>query len=211
MEYFIDVVNFVDKYLFWVITFFLSACLVEFIVFLCKKKGGRFNTDGFFICLVTNLFVTLGLYVLACLGVGLVNCLKAQDWHFWSNYMSFLQGSDSKVVFGIVFAVAVIFFMIKYDIDSFLVKLIAAALSAALATLAAVVVGFVLYVTVSVVIVILKVLWFVISGFVTSIFQFVIKYWKMSIVVLCGPGVIYGACCAFMNYLRSFKSEVGHK
>ncbi len=211
MKYFIEVVNFVDSILLWVVLAFLAACLVELIIFLRKKKGGTFDTDGYFMCIANNLMITLGLYVLACLVVGFVNCVKDQDWHFWTNYMNFLQGSGSKVVFGIVFVVACIFFLFKYDMDSFIGRLIAAALSAALATLVAVIAGFLVYVVVAFVIIILKLIWFVVSGFFQSIFRFVVKYWQMSIIVLGCPGVIYGACCAFSNYIKSFKNEVVHK
>ena len=91
MKYFISVVNFVDQHILWVVGLFLLASIVELIVFLCKKKGGKFDTDGFFICIATNLTITLGLYILACLGVGLINCLRDQDYHFWSNYIKFLS------------------------------------------------------------------------------------------------------------------------
>ena len=114
------------------------------------------------------------------------------------------------MILGIVFIGAVIFFLIKYDMDSFIGRLIAAVISAALATGVAFIAGLLIYIVISIVIIILKVLWFVVSGFFISIFEFVVKYWKMSIVVLAGPGVIYGACCAFANYLRSFKNEVVH-
>lgn len=210
MKYFISVVDLVDRYILWVVALFLLACIVELIVFLCKKKGGRFNTDGFFICIATNLMVTIGLYMLACLGVGLVNCLRDQDYHFWSNYLKFLNNGGS-VILGIVFIGSGIFFLFKYDMDTFLGRLIAAAVSAALATCVAFFAGVLIYIVVAIVIIILKVLWFVVSGFFTSIFQFGIRYWKMSTLVLLGPGVIYGACCALANYIRSFKNEVVHK
>lgn len=210
MKYFISVVNFVDQHILWVVGLFLLASIVELIVFLCKKKGGKFDTDGFFICIATNLTITIGLYILACLGVGLVNCLRDQDYHFWSNYLTFL-GNGGSVILGIVFIGSGIFFLFKYDMDSFLGRLIAAAISAALATGVAFIAGLLIYIVVAIVIIILKVLWFVVSGFFISIFEFVVKYWEMSTVVLLGPGVIYGACCAFANYIRSFKNEVVHK
>lgn len=210
MKYFISVVNFVDQHILWVVGLFLLASIVELIVFLCKKKGGKFDTDGFFICIATNLTITLGLYILACLGVGLINCLRDQDYHFWSNYIKFLSNGGS-VILGIVFIGAGIFFLFKYDIDSFIARLIAAAFSAALATGVAFIAGLLIYIVVAIVIIILKVLWFVVSGFFISIFEFVVKYWQMSTVVLLSPGVIYGACCAFANYIRSFKNEVVHK
>ena len=210
MKYFISVVNFVDQHILWVVGLFLLASIVELIVFLCKKKGGKFDTDGFFICIATNLTITIGLYILACLGVGLVNCLRDQDYHFWSNYLTFLSNGGS-VLLGIVFIGSGIFFLFKYDMDSFLGRLIAAAVSAALATGVAFIAGLLIYIVIAIVIIILKVLWFVVSGFFISIFEFVVKYWEMSTVVLLGPGVIYGACCAFANYIRSFKNEVVHK
>ena len=154
--------------------------------------------------------ITIGLYILACLGVGLVNCLRDQDYHFWSNYLTFL-GNGGSVILGIVFIGSGIFFLFKYDMDSFLGRLIAAAISAALATGVAFIAGLLIYIVVAIVIIILKVLWFVVSGFFISIFEFVVKYWEMSTVVLLGPGIIYGACCAFANYIRSFKNEVVHK
>lgn len=210
MKYFIDVVIFVDQHILWVVGLFLLACFVELIVFLFKKKGGKFDTDGFFICIVTNLLITLGLYILACLGVGLVNCLRDQDYHFWSNYIRFL-GNGGSIILGIVFIGAGIAFLFIYDIDSFIGRLIAAVFSAALATVVAFVAGLLIYIVVAILIIILKVLWFVVSGFFISIFEFVVKYWRMSTLVLLSPGVIYGAGCALANYIRSFKNEVGHK
>lgn len=210
MKYFISVVNFVDQHILWVVGLFLLASIVELIVFLCKKKGGKFDTDGFFICIATNLTITIGLYILACLGVGLVNCLRDQNYHFWSNYLTFLS-NGGIVILGIIFIGSGIFFLFKYSIDSFLGRLIAAAVSAALATGVAFIAGLLIYIVIAIVIIILKVLWFVVSGFFISIFEFVVKYWKMSTVVLLGPGIIYGACCAFANYIRSFKDEVVHK
>lgn len=209
MKYFIDVVNFVDKHLIWVVLAFLAVCVVEFFVFLFMKKGGKFNTDGLFICISTDLVITLGLYVLACLGVGVVNCIKDQDWHFWANYMNFLQGDAGGTVFGIIFFVALIVaFFCLGDIDSFIARIIVTVLAAALGTFLAVVLGFVLYVIVAFLIVVVKIVWFVISGFFQSIFQFIIKYWKMSVVVLSGPGVLFGACCALINYVKSFRDEI---
>ncbi len=211
MKYFIEVVNFVDSILLWVVLAFLAVCLVELVIFLLKKKGGPFDTDGYFMCIANNLMITLGLYVLACLVVGFVNCIKDQNWHFWTNYMNFLQNSGSKVIFGIIFVVACIFFLFKSNADSFIGRLIAAALSAAVATLVAVIAGFLVYVVVAFVIIVLKLIWFVVSGFFQSIFGFMVKYWQMSVIVLGCPGVIYGASCAFFNYIKSFKNEVVHK
>lgn len=210
MKYFIDVVNFVDKYILWVVALFLLATIIELIVFLCKKSGGKFNTDGFFISIVTNLIITIGLYILACLGVGLINCLRDQDYHFWGNYLKFLN-NGGKVLLYIFFIGAVIFFLFKFDIDSFFTNLIVSVISAALATCVAFIAGLLIYILITIIIILLKVLWFVISGFFISIFKFAVKYWKMSLIVLISPGIIYGACCAFGNYIISFKNKVINK
>ena len=211
MEYFYDVVEFVDNNVLWIVAAFFIACLVEVIVFSCKKKkSGIFDTDGLFVCLATTLGVILGLYVLSCLGVGLVNYIQVQNWHFWSNYTTFLS-NGGIAVFGIVFIIVMIVCMIKFDFHSFLARLIVSALVSGLATVLSVFVGFLLYVIVAVVWILLKLIWFVISGFFQSIFQFVVEYWQMSVAVLVGPGIIYGACCAFANYIHSFKNEVIHR
>ncbi len=211
MRYFIDVVNFVDSILLWIVLVFLLACVIELIVFLCMKKGGPFNTDGFFMCAASNLMITLGLYILACLGVGFVNCIADQDWHFFTNYVQFMQGVAASVIFSIVYWAAAVCIFIFCKIDSCLGRLIVSALGAILVTAAAVIAGFLIYVIVAILIIILKLIWFVVSGFFQSIFQFIVKYWQTSITVLVGPGVIYGAYCAFINYVKSFKSEVLHK
>lgn len=205
MGYFIDVVNFVDAHILWVVALFLAATIVELIAFLIKKKSGKFDSDVFFVFLVSNLVVIFGLYILACLGVGVVNCLKDQDWNFWSNYKKFL-GDGGAILFGVVFVVAMIVHKIKRDIGW-----IGAAIQGAITTAAAFLAGYIGYMAISLLIILLKVLWFVISGFFISIFQFITKYWKMSVAVLVGPGVIYGAGCALANYARSFKHEVAHK
>lgn len=211
MEYFYDVLEFVDNNVLWIVAAFFIACLVEVIVFSCKKKkSGTFDIDRLFVCLATNLWVILGSYVLACLGVGLVNYIQVQNWHFWTNYITFLS-NGGVAVFGMVFIIAMIVCMIKFNFDSFLARLIVSALASALATVLSVFIGFLLYVIVAFVWTLLKLIWFVISGFFQSILQFVVEYWRMSLAVLVGPGIIYGACCAFANYIHSFKNEVIHR
>lgn len=212
MRYFIDVVNFVDNHIIWIAGLFLLACFIEFIVFLLIKKSGKFDTDGLFICFTTNLVITLGLYILVCLGVGLINCLRDQNWHFWTKYIAFLKNGGVALI-GIVYAGSVIFLLFKLhaEIESFFGRLVVAALLSAIVAGLAFIAGLIIYIVLAFLIIILKVIWFVVSGFFISIFQFVVKYWKMVIVVLIGPGIIYGACCAFLNYVSSLRKEVAHK
>jgi len=210
MKYFTDVITFVDAHLIWVFFAFFAAVLVELIVFLIKKKAnyGIFSWDNFYITVVSNITVLLGLYVVACLVVGFINCIKDQNWRFWATYTEFLNGGVAPVIFSIVFIGAIITFLIIFDIDVFLLRLIAAAAAAALATVVAVFVGFALYVVVAIIIVILKLIWFVFSGFFLSIYQFITKYWQMILTVMLTPGVLYGMICAFINYITSLKEEV---
>ena len=211
MRYFIDVVNFVDDNLIWIVLLFLAACLVEFFIFLSRRNGGPLDTDGLFMYIVMNLLVTLGLYVVACLIVGMINCLMDQDWRFWYNYTNFLEGIDLDAVLGIVFVVGTIIFACIYDIDSLLLRIVAAAISAIIAYFALLLAGFIVYVVVAIIIVLIKVVWFVVSGFFVSIFQFLVKYWAMNLIALSAPGIAYGATYAFTNYIRSFKNEISHK
>ncbi|MBE6530036.1 MAG: hypothetical protein E7680_05505 [Ruminococcaceae bacterium] len=214
MKYFSSVVDFVDANLIWVFVAFLAATLIEFLIFLIRKKKRQenFSTDGYFVAVVSNILILLGLYILACLGVGLVNYLKVQDYHFYTNYVNFVTGKvagpTSIIVFVGVFIAATIFYLIKFDIDSIIFRVICSVLVAVLTTGAAVIVGFLVYVVVAVVIIILKMVWFVISGVFISIFWFFVKYWKWVLLVLFTPGVIYGAVRSFINYVVSLKKEV---
>lgn len=215
MKYFQSVVDFVDANLFWVVVAFLAATLVEFVVYLVRKIAGKsysFETDNFYIAVVSNITAMLAIYVLTCLCVGLVNCIKDQDWHFATNYYGKFLGS------GAYWTIAVILFIIGLiaafvatmdTFDGFIEHVIVAALLSALAVAAITfVVGFLIYVIVAFLIIVVKVLWFVISGFFISIYQFIIKYWVGALVVIITPGIIYGAVCALINYIRSLKEEV---
>ncbi len=215
MKYFQSVVDFVDANLFWVVIAFLAATLVEFAVFLIRKIAGKsysFETDNFYISVVSNITAMLGIYVLACLCVGLVNCIADQDWHFVSNYYGkFLGSSAYWTIAVILFIIGLIaaFFSTMDTFDGFIEHVIVAALLSALAVAAITfVIGFLIYVIVAFVIIVLKVLWFVVSGFFISIYQFIIKYWIGALVVIITPGIIYGAVCALINYIRSLKDEV---
>lgn len=216
MKYFQSVVDFVDANLFWVVVAFFAAALVEFVVFFVRKlknaNYGIFETDNFYISVVSNITAMLGLYVLACLGVGLVNCIKDQDWHFATNYYGKFLGSSAYwtiAVIAFIICLIVAFVSTMDTFDGFIEHVLAAAVLAAIAVaLLTFVIGFVLYVVVAFVIIVLKVLWFVISGFFISIYQFIIKYWVHALIVIITPGIIYGAVCALINYIRSLKEEV---
>ena len=214
MKYFQSVVDFVDANLLWVVALFFLATFVEFIVFLVKKIKDKddFDTNNFYIAVVTNIVVLLGIYVLSCLCVGLVNCILDQDWHFATNYYGkFLWSGTYWAIAPIVFIIALIaaFILTGDSFDGFIEHLIASAIAALLVVAAITfVVGFVIYVVVAFVIIVLKVVFFVVSGFFISIYQFIIKYWLGAVVVIVTPGVIYGCVCALINYIRSLKDEV---
>ena len=214
MRYFQSVVDFVRANLMWVVAAFLLATFVEFIVFLVKKirSGDDFDTNNFYIAIVTNIVVLLGIYVLSCLCVGLVNCIMDQDWHFASNYYGkFLWSGAYWTIATIAFIVALIaaFVLTGDTFDGFIEHLIASAIAAVLVVLALTfVVGFVIYVIVAFVIIVLKVVFFVVTGFFLSISQFIVDYWVGAVFALVTPGVIYGCVCALINYIRSLKDEV---
>ncbi len=214
MKYFQSVVDFVRANLIWVVAVFFLATLIEFIVFLVKKirSGDDFDTNNFYITIVTNIIVLLGVYVLSCLCVGLVNCIRDQDWNFAHNYYKvFLKGDAYPVLAGIAGVIALIaaFVLTGDTFDGFIEHLIASVIIAALVVLALTfVVGFIIYVIVAFVIIVLKVVFFVVTGFFLSIYQFVVDYWVGAVFVLVTPGVIYGCIYALINYIRSLKEEV---
>ncbi len=214
MKYFQSVVDFVDANLFWVVVAFFAATFIEFIVFLVKKirSGDEFDTNNFYISVVTNIVVLLGIYVLSCLCVGLVNCIRDQDWHFATNYYGkFLWSGTYWTIATIAFIAALIvaFIATGDTFDGFIEHLIVSAIAAVLIVAALTfVVGFVIYVIVAFIIIVLKVVWFVVSGFFISIYQFIIKYWLAAVFVIVTPGVIYGCVCALINYISSLKDEV---
>ena len=212
MKYFSSVVDFVDEHILWVVALFLLVSIVELIVFLFKIKDGGFDTDSFFVCIVTNIIIFIGIYMLACLGVGLVNCIKDQDYHFWANYKVFMAKTIGKIILVVVFGIFVgLGFFVFFDESSFVFRVLFSIGAAIFLTFVAYWIIFAIFIVVSFVIILFKVLWFVVSGFFISIFQFVIRYWKYSIIALLSPGVIYGGVCAFANYLRSFIDEVVDK
>ena len=203
MKYFIDVVNFVSDNLIWILIGFFAVSLIELVVFLVKNKGYEKNWDDYYIMVMTNIIVILALYVAACLCVGFVNCLKDQDWNFWSNYIEFLGSSTGTTIIGFVFVIAAIIGWIKFGFGLF-----GALIAGILGTIAAGIIGFVGYVIVAIVWVILRLIWFIITGFFESIAQFVSEYWKLALTAMITPGLVYGMVRSFINYCQSLKEEV---
>lgn len=209
MRYFRAVVDFVNDNILWVLVAFCAAFFVEALVFIIRKfvKKIDFETDSFYVFIASDVFVILGAYILACLGFGMVNCIKEQDWQFWSHYVDFLS---SSVYMWLAIAVGVIglivmFFVYQHIFDNFVLAVILAVLTAAGGVLALTILGFILYVLVSFLIILFKVLWFVFSGFFISMWEFIRNYWQWVLGILLIPGIIYGAIKAFINYLTSFQ------
>ena len=213
MKYFSGVVQFVNNNIFWVFIAFAAAFLIETIIFIIRKikSGDEFETDAYYVSIATNVVVILGVYILACLGVGLVNCIKDQDWHFWTHFWGFIQSEAYKPIaigVGSIGAIVMVFvYKIKFD-HGFIVSVILAVLTAAIGVVALTVAGFIIYVLISVLIILLKVLWFVISGFFVSMWGFITNYWIWILSILFVPGIIYGAIKAFINYIKSFKESI---
>ena len=213
MKYFIGVVDFVNANILWVLILFSAAFLVETFIFLLRKIKGRkkFETDSYYVAIATNVTVILGVYILACLIVGLINCIGDQDWKFWTHFWGFVSSPEYKPIatgVGSIGAIVLFFvYKIKYG-HGFIMSAILAALTAFVGVIALTIVGFILYVVISILIIILKVIWFVVSGFFISMWGFITSYWNWILGVLFVPGIIYGAIKAFINYLKSFKESV---
>lgn len=208
MQYFIDVVTFFDEHLLLVAAAFVLATFVELIVYLAKIKNHKFDLDGFFIAVASNITAILGVYVLACLGVGLVNCVKDQDWHFWQHFIEFLNGDIAPIGVVIIGIAGAIFWFFKSKIESCLGRIIVSLILGALTAAAGVVAAFIIYVVGAFIIIVIKLVWFVVSGFFVSIFDFVKKYWQWALAVLIIPGLLFGLIKALIYYIASFKKEL---
>lgn len=213
MQYFSKVVDFVNANILWVLIAFCAAWFVETLVFVIRKfkRHRSFETDRYYVAIASNVFAIVGVYILACLGVGLVNCIKDQDWHFWQHYLEFLQAPVYLVIAPIVCVIILIvmFFVYRAKFDGgFIGPLLLAALTAVAGVVVLTIVGFLLYVIVAFLIILFKVLWFVISGFFVSMWEFIKTYWYWVLGILLIPGIIYGAIKAFINYLNSFKEKL---
>ena len=163
--------------------------------------------------IISNLLAISALFIAACLIVGFVNCVKDQDWHFYRNYVAFMDTGFFRVVsIGLAIVSAVImFFRVLGNTDSWIGAALAGLGSAALTYLAVIIVGFVLYVVVSFVIILLKLIWFVISGFFVSLVTICSS--RALEIGLCVfvPGTVYGCVCVIKNYVISLKDEVFDK
>lgn len=213
MQYFYKVVDFVNANILWVLIAFCAAWFVETLVFVIRKFKLHisFETDRYYVAIASNVFAIIGAYILACLCVGLVNCIKDQDWHFWQHYWGFVTGSAYQVIAPIVgiIILIVMFFVYRSKFDGgFIGPILLAALTAGIGVVVLTIVGFLLYVIFSFIIILFKVLWFVFSGFFVSMWGFVTTYWPWVLGILLIPGTIYGAIKAFINYLNSFKEKL---
>ena len=65
MRYFTSVIEFFDRNILLMLLAVLSAIVVEFVVFLVQKikKGKAFDYNGFYVCIVTDIIVLLGIYI----------------------------------------------------------------------------------------------------------------------------------------------------
>lgn len=212
MEYFQSVVDFVDRNLIWVAVLFLAATLIEAIVFFVKSKREyeSFDTENFYVAVFTNVLGLLALYVVSCLCVGFVNCVKAQDWHFWTNYTEFMSSSAGVTILSIVGGIALVALVIAL-IGGGIFGILGAILGAGVVVGVAYLVGFVLYVVVALLWIVIKLIWFVFSGFFESIYEFIVKYWMWMLIVFLTPGVLYGAIKSLLNYIRSLRDQVFSK
>lgn len=210
MKYFQSVVDFVENNWFWVLVAFAAAVAVELLVFFIIKvrNSDEYDWDNFYTSVITNIVVLLGLYVVTCLCVGFVNCVRDQDWNFWANYLNFLTTTFGKIILGIGAVAGAIFAFGYLDLDGLIAKLIVALIGAALGGLAAFIIGFVGYVIVSFVIIVLKLIFFVVTGFFQSIWLFISQHWKEILMVLVIPGLLYGMISAFIHYIIGLKEEV---
>lgn len=209
-RHFDSVVTFVKENLWFVIGLFLAATVVELIVFLAKRSGGV-NWQGFFVAIVTNIMVILGLYIAACICVGTVNFIGEQDLHFATHYYGgFVKTGFFTVLFVIIAIVTFVGAMAKLDeVDSPIGRIIAAALIAGVTALVIMYgVAFLVYVICAFIWFLVRTIFFVIIGIAVSIGLFFVDYWKQVVITLVTPGLVYGLVRALINYIASLREKV---
>lgn len=210
MKYFESVVNFVEKNFKWVIFTFLLAVVIEVIFFFIRSfKRKYYEYDNLYTTIISNIVAIIAIYVLACLIVGFVNCFKDQDWHFWTNYKTFLQ---SKVYMTLAIIALIIFGIIGFITGcakgGIIVGILTSAIGSTLAVVILTLIGFIIYVIVAIIIIILKLIWFIISGFFTSLAFICSSHWLELVITIITPCAIYGMTLAFKSYLASFKENI---
>lgn len=215
MKYFKNVVDFVQEHFIFIIVAFFIALAVEAIIIWrkCKKYGDDYDTNKLYVLIISDLLAIIALFVASCLVVGFVNCVKDQDYHFFRNYVAFMDTGFFKTVsIGLAGISAVImFFRILSKSESWVGALLGGLGSGLLAYIAVLIVGFVLYVVVSFLIIILKLIWFVISGFFVSLVTICSSRALELGICIFVPGIIYGCVCVIKNYIISLKEEVFDK
>lgn len=215
MKYFKNVVDFVQEHFIFIIVAFFIALAVETIIIWrkCKKYGDDYDTNKLYVLIISDLLAIIALFVASCLVVGFVNCVKDQDYHFFRNYVAFMDTGFFKTVsIGLAGISAVImFFRILSKSESWVGALLGGLGSGLLAYIAVLIVGFVLYVVVSFLIIILKLIWFVISGFFVSLVTICSSRALELGICIFVPGIIYGCVCVIKNYIISLKEEVFDK
>ena len=215
MKYFQNVVDFVQEHFIFIIVAFFIALAVEAIIIWrkCRSYGDDYDTNKLYVLIITDLLAIIALFIASCLIVGFVNCVKDQDWHFYRNYVAFMDTGFFKTVsIGLAAISAVVmFFRVLAHSESWIGAILSGLGSGALTYLAVIIVGFVLYVVVSFVIILLKLVWFVISGFFVSLVTICSSRALELGICIFVPGIVYGCVCVIKNYIISLKDEVFDK
>lgn len=209
MEYFEDIVDIIENNMNYVLASVVGIIILEFIIFaLCSIKKG-FKHDELYVTIITTLLVTVGLYVILCLGFGFYNYCKYQIWHIWDNFIDILKSktflTTAMVIMGVISIILFIILLTKLGI---IAGYIVAALISPIATA-------VLLIAISLVIIIgqslltvLKLLWFIITAFFESFVRIMGNHGLQLLICIVAPCILFGAIFALKNYIKSFKEEV---
>lgn len=209
MEYFEDIVDIIENNMNYVLASVVGIIILEFIIFaLCSIKKG-FKHDELYVTIITTLLVTVGLYVILCLGFGFYNYCKYQTCHIWDNFIDILKSktflTTAMVIMGVISIILFIILLTKLGI---IAGYIVAALISPIATA-------VLLIAISLVIIIgqslltvLKLLWFIITAFFESFVRIMGNHGLQLLICIVAPCILFGAIFALKNYIKSFKEEV---
>lgn len=209
MEYFEDIVDIVENNMNYVLAGVLGVIILEFIIFaLCSIKK-KFKHDELYVTIITTLLITVGLYVILCLGFGFYNYCKYQTWHLWDNFIDVLRSKTfltiATVIMGIISIISFIILLTQCGI--ILGAVISALISPIVTAVFLIVISLVVIIAQSL-FTLLKLLWFIITSFLESFIRIMSNHGIQLLICIVAPCILFGAIFALKNYIKSFKEEI---
>lgn len=209
MEYFEDIVDIIENNMSYILASVIGVIILEFIIFLLSgiKKG--FQHDKLYITIITTLLLTVGLYVVLCLGFGFYNYCKYQTWHILDNFVDVLKSESFYVICLIIYGIiSIVLLLLLISQFGLIGGFIIASIASGVATLVLGVVMSIAIIAVQSLLMVVKLLLFIITAFFESFVRIMSSHGIQLLICIITPCVLFGAIFALKNYIKSFKEEI---